>query len=59
MTVLNHAGDGGQTMLSDGFYALSKLHEKDKEAFQFLTGYTLRHEYIENGNPGLCFIINY
>ena len=50
--VLNHAGNGGNTMLSDGFSALDKLFKTDKEAFDFLTKYVLRHEYIEQGEPG-------
>ena len=50
--VLEHRGNGGETMLSDGFSALKTLSEQDQDAFKFLTEYNLRHEYKENGQPG-------
>ena len=50
--VLEHKGNGGETMLSDGFSALKILLEQDQDAFKFLTEYNLRHEYKENGQPG-------
>ena len=50
--VLEHKGNGGETMLSDGFTALKILLEQDQDAFKFLTEFNLRHEYKENGQPG-------
>ena len=50
--VLEHKGNGGETMLSDGFSALKILLKQDQDAFKFLTEYNLRHEYKENGQPG-------
>ena len=50
--VLEHRGNGGETMLSDGFNALEMLKKQDLNAFEFLTQYKLRHEYKELGQPG-------
>lgn len=50
--VLHHAGNGGETMLADGFQAIQQLMETDKEAFEFLCHYQLEHEYIDSSNPG-------
>ena len=47
--VLDHNGNGGATMLSDGFNAIKQL---DEHAIDVLTKFVLRHEYKELGQPG-------
>ena len=47
--VLQHDGEGGQTLLVDGFFAAEKLRAQDPDAFDFLTQAAVSHEYFEEG----------
>lgn len=41
--------DGGDNILVDGFYVLKKLHDKNKEAYEYLSQTSIPSEYIEDG----------
>lgn len=45
--VVEHDGEGGETLLVDGFYAAEQLRQKDAEAYEFLTKQVVAHEYFE------------
>ncbi|KAJ8310776.1 hypothetical protein KUTeg_012641 [Tegillarca granosa] len=43
--VVEHDGEGGETLLVDGFYAAEQLRQKDSKAYEFLTKKVVAHEY--------------
>ncbi|KAK3095974.1 hypothetical protein FSP39_021529 [Pinctada imbricata] len=47
--VLEHDGEGGQTLLVDGFHAAEKLRADNPDAFQYLTKTVVPHEYFDEG----------
>ncbi len=47
---LSHDGEGGETLLLDGFHAAEQLRRVDKEAFSLLCEHRINHEYIEAGH---------
>ncbi|XP_038213702.1 trimethyllysine dioxygenase, mitochondrial-like [Zerene cesonia] len=47
---LQHDGNGGESVVSDGFYAANKLKEEHPEDFEFLTRYNVEAEYMFNGH---------
>lgn len=44
---LEHDGEGGDTLLLDGFFAAEKLRKTDLDAFRFLADTEIYHEYKE------------
>ena len=46
---LHHDGDGGQTLLVDGFQACEALRREDEQAFKLLCDTRIFHEYREPG----------
>ncbi|KAJ8310775.1 hypothetical protein KUTeg_012640 [Tegillarca granosa] len=43
--VVEHDGEGGETLLVDGFYAAEQLRQKDAKAYEFLAKKVVAHEY--------------
>ena len=50
---LEHTGEGGKTLLVDGFNAAEKLRKDNPEAFNLLTSTIVPHEYIDKGKDHL------
>ena len=46
---LSHDGQGGETLLVDGFQVAQKLRQEDPAAFDNLTKQIVPHEYVEEG----------
>ncbi|CAK1551629.1 unnamed protein product [Leptosia nina] len=45
---LQHDGTGGESVISDGFYAANKLKESHREDYNFLTTFDAEAEYVFN-----------
>ena len=50
--VLDHQGEGGETMLGDGYKAIELLQKESPESVEYLSNYQLMHEYIDKSIPG-------
>lgn len=47
--VLEHKGDGGKSLLVDGFRAAQNVKDEDINSFQVLTETSIQSEYLEKG----------
>lgn len=47
--MLKHEGQGGETLLVDGFNAADNIKKRNREAFDVLTRFPIESEYIEEG----------
>lgn len=46
---VNRAGNGGESLLVDGFHVLEKLREQNHESYEYLSKISIPSEYIEDG----------
>lgn len=46
---LYHDGEGGSTLLVDGFNACEELRRENESAFNLLSEARIEHEYVEPG----------
>lgn len=46
---ISHDGDGGENLLVDGFNAVKRLKEQNREAYDYLSKTCIPSEYIEDG----------
>ncbi|XP_019634717.1 PREDICTED: trimethyllysine dioxygenase, mitochondrial-like [Branchiostoma belcheri] len=46
---MEHVGEGGATLLVDGFHAAERLRREDPEGFDILSSVSVPHHYLEPG----------